>query len=639
MVDDRREDGTPFRRSLVPGDVAVLCHLHWQGRRVAEALQGLGVPVTVMDRQRVWQSEAAGAVLRLLAAMARPSDRAVALAALAGPCTGLDARAALERPDDWVQALRAAAEQVDRQGVGAALRRLVTVGVPACGRATMLTWARGERLATDFDHVVEELERAQGRGAGTVHALAHWLAHRVHDRSEGDEALCRSMGGVDAVQVMTLHGSKGLTFGVTWLPSFMLPPREGSDAVEARRLLYVGLTRARFVSRVVWMGEPKAASSPLAHLLHARTEASLEAARQVAEGRLSADARSDLSSLAAGSGGSVQVLPLDPGPVAAHPSSASVTLCPPRPMPKIPDRAVTLSFTSLSSVKKRFEVEHEERDVDAGPPMPHDGPREPVTAMDSALRQAGPSGAALGTLVHDALAEPEAFASLAAGSSVEPLQAALERHAGGLKVRSEGALATLARALQHALAAPTGDPEVPTVTEMARRPDRCLRELEVAMPWQGSPVALAEVLRAEGAPWSERVAQVLTLGDARERLGSLVGNIDLAVERDGRWFIYDYKTNFVGDHAAAYAPEALHQAMAAELYPLQAALYAVMLTRWLASRGWRSGGDPVIGGVGYLFLRGMDPLHGSQGSWTWRPSGRLIASLDALLPAAMEPAP
>jgi hypothetical protein len=72
--------------------------------------------------------------------------------------------------------------------------------------------------------------------------------------------------------------------------------------------------------------------------------------------------------------------------------------------------------------------------------------------------------------------------------------------------------------------------------------------------------------------------------------------------------------------------------MADELYPLQAALYSVMLTRWLASRGWKPGAKPTIGGVAYLFLRGMGADSGSQGTWTWQPSLKLLQAFDTILP-------
>jgi exodeoxyribonuclease V beta subunit len=633
QIDERKEDGTTYRRPLRPGDIAVLCHKHYQGRAVADALQALGVLVIVMDQQQVWSGAAAADVLRLLAAMSRPWDRASALGALAGRCTGLCARDALESPDKWVQALRDAGERVGTQGIGAALRALVMRGVPAHGRAGMLACAEGERLATDFDHVVEELERAQCDGVGTVHALANWLSQRVHDTAGGEESLCRSIGGVDAVQVMTLHGSKGLTFGVVWLPTFMLPSKKDSDAAEARRLLYVGLTRARFVTRAVWMPEADAAASPLAQLLHARTDETLEDAVATTAARLqAADAANDLHALASTSGGSVAVMPLDPGSVPAVDAAKPVELAQARPMPAIADRSVTLSFTSLSSVKHHANGDREERDVDAGATPLQQGPREPVTIMDATLRDVGPGGAALGTLVHDALAEPAAFAALAPFADIAPLHAALRQNAVGLPVKSDAALLGLAQALQRALAAPTGHAGIPSVAEVALSPQRCLRELNVALPWHGAPAKLAEIMRAESAPWSDRVAAALTRGDARQRLGALVGSIDLAVESGGQWFIYDYKTNFVGDHAADYAPNALHRAMADELYPLQAALYSVILTRWLASRGWKSAAKPVIGGVAYLFLRGMGPDSGSQGTWTWQPSLKLLQAFDTILP-------
>jgi hypothetical protein len=36
--------------------------------------------------------------------------------------------------------------------------------------------------------------------------------------------------------------------------------------------------------------------------------------------------------------------------------------------------------------------------------------------------------------------------------------------------------------------------------------------------------------------------------------------------------------------------------------------------------------------VAYLFLRGMSPDCGSQGTWTWQPSRKLLQAFDAILP-------
>ena len=79
----------------------------------------------------------------------------------------------------------------------------------------------------------------------------------------------------------------------------------------------------------------------------------------------------------------------------------------------------------------------------------------------------------------------------------------------------------------------------------------------------------------------------------------------------------DYKTNRLGSPEEAltawhYRPEALQSEMEAAHYPLQALLYSVALHRYLR---WRLPGyepERHLGGVLYLFVRGMsavEPAH------------------------------
>src|SRR5699024_2810866 len=66
----------------------------------------------------------------------------------------------------------------------------------------------------------------------------------------------------DAVQLMTLHGSKGLEFPVVLIYGAgkgKIPPESGkhpSDTEEERRLFYVGMTRAKDELIVSYTGEP-----------------------------------------------------------------------------------------------------------------------------------------------------------------------------------------------------------------------------------------------------------------------------------------------------------------------------------------------------------------------------------------------
>lgn len=124
--------------------------------------------------------------------------------------------------------------------------------------------------------------------------------------------------------------------------------------------------------------------------------------------------------------------------------------------------------------------------------------------------------------------------------------------------------------------------------------------------------------------------------------GYLNGSLDLVFALpDGRYVLADYKTNRLAAHdeqltAWHYRPEAIDLAMAQAHYPLQALIYIVALHRYLR---WRVPlYDPAVhlGGVLYLFVRGMsasEPLTvGGRpcGVWSWQPAPELVESLSNL---------
>jgi exodeoxyribonuclease V beta subunit len=129
--------------------------------------------------------------------------------------------------------------------------------------------------------------------------------------------------------------------------------------------------------------------------------------------------------------------------------------------------------------------------------------------------------------------------------------------------------------------------------------------------------------------------------------GHLTGSIDLVIrihddQGGGRFVVADYKTNALTKygHIASpddYRPPRLAEAMADHDYPLQAVLYSVALHRYLR---WRLP-DYVpathLGGVVYLFLRGMTGpevavSHGQpHGVFNWPVPPALVSSLSDLL--------
>jgi exodeoxyribonuclease V beta subunit len=163
---------------------------------------------------------------------------------------------------------------------------------------------------------------------------------------------------------------------------------------------------------------------------------------------------------------------------------------------------------------------------------------------------------------------------------------------------------------------------------------------------------LAPLLRRHLAP-SDPLARYPDLLDdpalASQILrGYLTGSIDavLRIRRAAqppRYLVVDYKTNWLGGHdretltIGDYALPRMAQAMMSAHYPVQALLYAVAVHRMLR---WRQPSyDPGVhlGGVLYLFLRGMAGPETPRvdgmpcGVFGWRPAPSLVVELSDLL--------
>jgi exodeoxyribonuclease V beta subunit len=111
----------------------------------------------------------------------------------------------------------------------------------------------------------------------------------------------------------------------------------------------------------------------------------------------------------------------------------------------------------------------------------------------------------------------------------------------------------------------------------------------------------------------------------------LKGYIDLVFEHDGRYWVADYKSNWLGPEAQAYGPAALRASVLAARYDLQYSLYLVALHRLLAARLPGYDYDRHIGGALYLYLRGIDAP--GAGVHREKPPRELIERLDRLFSA------
>jgi exodeoxyribonuclease V beta subunit len=675
-------------RSVRPGDIAVLVHRNEDAHAVRDALDAAGVPAVVNGAGSVFATSAAQDWLRLLQAIERPAGASEARAAALSAFVG------------WTAERVALAGEVELEDLHARLHRWAAV-LRLRGVATLfetisrqerldrrvLQRTEGERELTDLRHVGQLLHGLATAERLGVTALTAWLRERIDEvKDEGgiDERSRRLESDAEAVQVLTIHRSKGLEFPVVYCPylwdaGYMFedaPPifhdgngrrtidvggrgrrtdsawyhlieRRGEDL----RLAYVALTRARHQTVVWWAATQRAADSALGRLLFCRDDDGNIAP----EGRFTpADNQvvARLEELAQATPGCIAVERVDggAGAVWVDESPDDVELVAGQFDRTLDPMWRRTSYSGITSGVHEARVgseAEERREPDEVVVVPAAAAADPSQVVPSLLA-AMPGGADVGTFVHGVLAGAD---FTAADLEVE-LWAALEQTAAREAV-DVGDRSLIVRGLAAAVDTPLG----PVVGDVRLRDigrlDR-VDELGFELPLCGGDtpagslaVASIGALLTEHLPAGDPFAGYATRLDdpvlQSELRGYLSGSLDLVLRTpDGRFAVVDYKTNWLGADGEPlstwhYGPAALLDAMYAAHYPLQALLYTVALHRYLR---WRVPGYDVerhVAGVLYLFLRGMVGAATPRvdgvpcGVFGWRPPAVLVEALSDLL--------
>ncbi len=675
-------DATIGDRPLHAGDIAVLCRTNRQAMAVQEALRERGVPSVRQGDDSVFESEEAEEIERVLRAIAEPGDPRLLRAALATRLIGLDAQAlaALQadeaRWDDWAARLRDWLDTWTDHGFMAAFRRLLDV----CEvQQRLLALEDGERRLTNVLHVAELLQAASREAHRGPLALVDWLTLMRTDEAARAEVASESMqirleSDAKAVQLVTIHRAKGLEYGIVYCPftwdamglhdedqrwiRFHDEARKlrldiGSEQskqnlaraeieafAENLRLLYVAVTRARHRCTLVWGNVNFNEKASLGYLLHQPPgiddglellEATCERVKNLDQATLLADLR-DLERLADGAI-EVREATLDDDverrPLTTEPTA---TLAPLPTADRTLDGSWRVSsFSGLAASGGRLGHQAEEgldhdATSDADPPLPAGAARGPEAVALHEL----PRGARTGELLHAILEhadfrerDPEALGAV--------VQNELRRY--GFEPRWQP---VLVEALLDVLATPLDGPGSFALCDVA--PERRLNELQFLLPVEASfdraRLANCFARHAGGSYPADYPARIHKLG-FRALQGFLGGFIDLVFEHRGRWYVVDYKSNFLGPRADHYRARLLPQVMSLHHYYLQYHLYVLAVHRHLAARLRDYRYERDFGGVYYLFLRGMSAKHEPGcGVFHDRPSEALIEDLSRLLGGA-----
>jgi exodeoxyribonuclease V beta subunit len=670
---------TPLR----PADIAILVRSGIEAQAIREALAQRGLPsVYLSDRDSVFASAQAVDVLVWLRACAEPTNDLLLRSALATRTLEQD-WATLDRLNHdeafWEQQLmrfRAYHECWQRQGVLPMLRSMLSdFALPA----RLLREADGERSLTNLLHLAEWLQREAAELDGE-HALIRHMAEQLASPS-GEEVL-RLESDDDLIKVVTIHKSKGLEyplvllpFAASWRevggrnaspPSYFDPIAKGrlvellrdtkvsKDAYvqadderlgEDMRLLYVALTRARHAT---WLGvAPLVSGNAKRNELHKGALGYLlgggeQLSPPDIDAALAALAERSQAILIAPAPAITDLrLPppprVEPGPALAPARScreswwiASYSALPVENVLRTGGGAATTVEDEVGVLAVRsdnargiepesavqalvLEEREQPEQADAGdaagsgPALAEDMhrfPRGPAagTFLHSLLEWAGEER--FGLAAEDAVAREDAIARRANLRGWTHWIAPLDAWLGDLLTRP--------------LPLPGGD-------EVALAQLQTYQvELEFWFASHKVDVQRIDALVAaqtlDGRP---RPAMAPTLLN-----GMFKGFIDLSFEYQGRYYVADYKSNWLGDSTAAYTTATMRDTVLEARYELQYVIYLLALHRQLKARLPDYDYDEHVGGALCIFLRGTAAP--SRGVHLERPPAALIQALDDL---------
>ena len=648
---------------LRPSDIAILVRNGKEAGLIRDALERRNIrSVYLSDQASVYASAEAEDLWRWLRACAEPEQTGLLQGALASATLALGYPQLEQMTRDeqlWEQTLeqfRGLRDIWQRQGVLPMVRHLLdSFDLPA----RLLRQTGGERVLTNLLHLAELLQTASAQLEGEQ-ALIRYLQEQILDSSNGrDEHIMRLESDADLVQVVTIHKSKGLEYPLVFLPficayrevtagdgSYRYQSAQGSvleldskdaaakEAAEAERLqedlrlLYVALTRP---VHACWLG--------VAAIKHNR---SLSLHKSAFGQLLGCKPKTDSEQLQTllqplVRQGMIEVTPPPAVATESLPDRAAATeLAPARSCrrPVAAQRWWVASYSAISQLRAQAapdSLSEPEPAQDAREETARESKDEIVSAPVDVAFAYDPhhfwKGPQAGTFLHGVLewAADEGF----------------ERAAENPELRQQ----FLAPRCQRR----EWQPWLPVLDTWLER--LLTTELPVSEP----PLRLARLqqYQAEMEFWLEvaevpvtgldrLITQQVLPGQPRPALapqqlgGMLKGFIDLVFEHEGRYWVADYKSNWLGPDDSHYSQTAMQQAVLDKRYDVQYVIYLLALHRLLKARLPGYAADPVagyerhVGGALYLFLRGIQEPQW-HGCCIDRPPAELIETLDALL--------
>lgn len=633
----RRMKATIGSDPLAAGDIAVLVRTHHEADLVQHALRQSGIASVYYSRDSVFATEEARQLGQLMKALVEPADEYQIRNTLVTDLFGLtgndlDRLGRYEMEwSDWLRRFREYQLAWQQRGF-TSMFQLLLAEQSVVDR--LLARVGGERSLTNFLHLVELIQAAADNEPG-IDGLCRWLnVQRENPDQDSSVQQLRLENDENLVKIVTIHKAKGLEYPVVFLPylwssrpvnrkeiftfhdrdNFFFLADFGSEqkqnyeqAEEERlaedlRLLYVAVTRARYCCYFCWGKMNNLENTALARLLHRNEEGIVPSAQRMVEKQIG----EDIDKL----NRQTQVVTRRD-----YPDSFESYMEPGM------NEDMNLSVRHFQgNIETDWRVTSYSQMVAGQDPSSHFREGEESVAdiiVSDNTRSVFdfPKGAAAGNFLHalfESIDFPEAYGKKLEHQVEERLQ-----KAGYSMVWLPVVCRWIGDILDTRLDKDTG-----LKLRIIREEDRLV---EMAFYFSLQELDI------------DRLNQLLSgfnlqpISFPLHRLkGLMKGFVDLVFRFKERFYIADYKSNYLGFGSDHYGPDQLRQAMLEHRYDLQYLIYTVALHRYLSSRIAGYDYDSHFGGVYYLFLRGMNPeCSTGNGVYSTRPPRELVEKMDS----------
>ena len=603
---------------------AILVRDRYQAERIASFLKQWQIPVAVQRESSLADSPALFAIQECLEAALHPRDHSAIKTALGGKIIGwTDSQVqSLEQPE-VMERIFGKWHHLRKQLLKVSSASFFQELLHSCWHSDnktvmerLLSRSGGEDLYRDYQQIAGLLVDHQSQTHCSPLGLMTFLETFPKLAADDDEQLkVRQDPNRDAVQILTMHVSKGLEYDIVFAlglinrqshrdelipvkdqgrPKLAAPSKQYQEEAkkhqqetdaEKIRQLYVAMTRAKYRLYVpVAIADdpgvvPLGSASPMDLFLARFNQPAIEddgLYLRIEENNGQA-LKSFIEKVRPEIDISYNIIVPKPD-LKVTQISESIELIPPKALPIIPGfPSYIYSFSALAAHSSGDSVPHGT--------MPHD-----LSAMVKDSHSL-PAGSETGILFHE-IFETIPFKPFQtmkdSKSCLSLIRPILDKHP--LQAWED----VIGRIVFNTLTKPIKDGWRLCDIDL----QQAYREMEFLYPYGGENFQLPEEVRLENH--------------------FLKGYIDLFFQHQGKYYLVDWKSNWLGSNPEKYRHDMLPQAMQSHNYSLQATIYIEAVRRYLKLIDKRPFNE-CFGGVYYLFLRGIDPLIShNHGIHEWR---------------------